>query len=329
MKLTISLLTYNGEKYIPYLLPSLQHQTFKDWELIIMDNNSGDETLKAIRNETINCKLLEQKKNLGFSLGHNKIISWSDSDYVAVINQDLILEPDCLEKLIDFMDQHPQVGACQPKLLYWNFELHDKTNIIDSCGLEIKKNFSVTDRLQGQGDEAPAGQPVFGVSAALAIYRRAALENVKLPLKHNHELAEYFDEDFFAYKEDADLSWRLRLAGWENYFVSQAVAYHDRSISSQHRSFLARRGRQVINKLSYRNQLAMIKKNSFKSLTLKYLWRFLPYEIAKFGYLLLLDRSSLSGLKDYLALRPKWLYKRRYIKKITTIKPKEIEVWLK
>ncbi len=326
-KVTISLITYNGEKYIPFLLPSIQNQTYKDWELMILDNGSGDDTIKAIKNETLLYKLLEQRINLGFAKAHNKIISWSQSEYLLVINQDIFLEPDFIAKLVDFMDQHPKVASVGGKLLYWNFEQHDRTNIIDSCGLEVNNKYHFSDRLQGQGDENPTSQAVFGLSGALVMYRRSALEAVKTPIKNKDGHFEYFDEDFFMYKEDIDLAWRLRLNGWENYFLAEAKAYHDRSLSSRKQSYSDRKSRRMLNFLSYRNHLLMIKKNSFLNLRIKQIFSWLPYEIAKFFYLLLLDRSSLKGLNDYLRLRSRAINKRKYIKKIRTITVADFAAW--
>src|SRR3989338_7817178 len=107
MKLVISLVTYNGQAYIPYLLRSLALQTFKDWELIVLDNNSSDGTVAAIKEAGLRHTLLSQRHNLGFAVGHNRCISWSESDYVMGLNQDIILEPQYLKRLITFLEGHP------------------------------------------------------------------------------------------------------------------------------------------------------------------------------------------------------------------------------
>ncbi len=326
-RLTISLLTYNSAKYIPYLAASLREQTWQDFEIIIWDNNSSDDTLKAIEEEGIKGKILAQRHNAGYSKAHNSVINWSGSEYFLVLNSDLVLDKDYLKNLIAFMDEHKEVGSSAGLLYRWDFADESFTKVIDSAGLIADRRYHFSDRYQGSENTEIESGPVFGLSGAATIYRREALEATKVPKRNNKELFEYFDEDFFLYKEDIDLAWRLRLNGWENYCLTTAIAYHDRSVSQANGRWQRRHGRKIINMLSYRNHLMMIKKNSFTSITLKHLWFIFWYELAKAGYLLLLDLSSLKGLSSYLALRPKMVYKRRYIKKLVCVKAKDMEQW--
>lgn len=325
-RLTISLLTYNSAKYLPYLAACLREQSWQDFEIIVWDNNSDDETLKIIKEEGIEGKILAQRHNAGFSKAHNSVINWSDSEYVLVLNPDVIMDKDYLQNLIKFMDEHQEIGSIAGIMYRWDFANEALTKEIDSAGLVADQRYHFSDRYQGEEREVESG-PVFGLSGTATIYRRQALEATKIPKKNNHELFEYFDEDFFLYKEDIDLAWRLRLNGWENYCLTTAVVYHDRSISQSNSRWHRRQGRKIINMLSYRNHLMMIKKNAFTSITLKHAWSFFWYEVAKAGYLLLLDLSSLKGLSSYLALRPKMVYKRQYIKKLICVKAKDMEQW--
>src|SRR3989339_561244 len=118
-KLTISLVVYNGGKYLPLLFASLKKQTHQNFELIILDNNSTDNTKEIIHNiwknneGLINCSgatyklyLIENKKNIGFASGHNEIFKNSNSEYFLVLNQDVYLESGCLDKLINFLDEN-------------------------------------------------------------------------------------------------------------------------------------------------------------------------------------------------------------------------------
>jgi GT2 family glycosyltransferase len=325
-RLTISLLTYNSAKYIPYLAASLRAQTWKDFEIIVWDNNSSDDTLKIIKEEGIEGKILAQRYNAGFSKAHNSIINWSDSEYVLVLNPDVVLDPNYLKHLIEFLDEHQEIGSIAGLMYRWDFANETMTTVIDSAGLIADHRYHFADRYQGQEIEVESG-PVFGLSGTATIYRRQALEATKVPKRNNKELFEYFDEDFFLYKEDIDLAWRLRLNGWENYCLTSAVVHHDRSISQTNSRWQRRQGRKLINLLSYRNHLMTIKKNAFTSITLKHLWSIWWYEVAKAGYLVLLDFSSPRGLWSYLALRPKMVYKRKYIKKLICVKAKDMEQW--
>ena len=109
-KLSINLVTYNGSKYIPLLFESLKKQTHKEWELLILDNNSQDNTVELIKNElnnfSIQYQLQENKENIGFAGGHNKLYGLSKIDYFLILNQDIFLEPDCLEKIVKFLDEN-------------------------------------------------------------------------------------------------------------------------------------------------------------------------------------------------------------------------------
>ncbi len=327
-KVTISLVTFNNEKYIPYVLSSIAAQSFKDWELIILDNNSADETVKAIHEEALPYKLLEQRHNLGFGRGHNSIINWSAGEYILILNADVILEPNYLQLCIAYMDQHPEVATLSGKLLSWDFQRQEKTNIIDSCGLNIDRRYHVSNRLQGHVDSSKIqSAQVFGHSATAMLVRRSALQHTALP-KFVGSGLEYFDEDFLAYKEDADLAWRLRLAGWEHYCLVTAVGYHHRAASSRRSSFKDRKNRNSINMLSYRNHLCMLKKNSFSSVSARNFLAILFYELEKFIYLSFLDQSSFTGLRQYFKLRARMSKKRKLIKKMTTIPAKDFQVWL-
>jgi len=124
-KLTVQLVVWNGAKYLPYLFASLRKQNFKEWSLLILDNNSADNSVEIIKKELndflIPYKLIENKNNSGFAGGHSEAFRESNSEYVLLLNQDMYLMPDCLKKMVDFLDQHPEAGAATPRLMRWDF----------------------------------------------------------------------------------------------------------------------------------------------------------------------------------------------------------------
>ena len=140
---------------------------------------------------------------------------------------------------------------------------------------------------------------------------------------------QYFDEDFFSYKEDIDLAWRLRLFGWENWLISTTKAYHHRSISKNKNLKVDRQSRGLANKFSYRNHLMMIYKNSFYKNLFKDFFAIKWYEFKKFVYLLLFERSTLVGLKEYFNHIPKLAKKRKYIMKHRKIGADDMYKWFK
>lgn len=326
-KVTISLLTWNGARYLPWLLKSLENQTYKGWELLVLDNASHDQSVATVKEYYPPAKVIQQKTNLGFAKGHNLLVSWSKSDYILFLNQDLMLAPNYLEDAIAFLDKNPNVASVSGKLLYWDFEQSNTTKTIDSFGLKINKNRKVIDWQQGKADYSLDDKEVFGLSGTALLVRRAALENVKLP-KHNDQF-EYFDEDYFSYKEDIDLAWRFRLAGYENWLVTSTVAYHHRSVSKSRSTRADRKNRGMANKLSYRNHLATLYKNSFSSNFWQDLFHIFWYEFKKIIYLTIFERKTLKGLFEFLKLKKKLKKKKIFIKENRILKAEDMRKWWK
>ena len=173
-KVQINLVTYNGEKYLPFCLESVFKQTFKDFKLLIIDNDSSDESVKFIKEKYPQVDLVVNQKNKGFAAAHNQGIAWSRSDYVLLLNQDMVLAEDYLEKIVEFLDNNPKVGAAAGKIYSWDFEKNIKTQKIDSLGLKIFKNHKVADINQGKVDDGSWREPeeVFGVSGSAPVYRK-------------------------------------------------------------------------------------------------------------------------------------------------------------
>ena len=306
---TINLLTWNGSKYLPWLLKSNQEQTFNDYELLILDNGSSDNSVDLVKEHAPNARIVTKKKNLGFAKGHNLLLNWSKSKYVLVLNQDIILEKDYLETLVNFLENHKQVASAPGKLMYWDFENGIKTKIIDSFGLRIDRKRQVIDSYQGQNDFKLDSKEVFGLSGSAILYRRNALDIIGI--EQNHNDYEYFDEDFFSYKEDIDIAWRLRLIGYEHYLVSNTKAYHNRTMSNSTNIKDKRNNNLTANRFSYRNHLMMLYKNSFCKNIFKDFIPFFWYEFKKFVYLLIFERSTVKGLGEFLQKLPKLRKKKK------------------
>jgi GT2 family glycosyltransferase len=333
-KLVVSLVIYNGEKYLPGCLNSLINQSFKDFSLLIINNGSSDNGLAYLKEFYPQLKLVNYKNNIGFARAHNQAISWTKSDYICLLNQDVILEPDYFLNAIEFMDSHPEAAALSGKILAWDFPNQQKTDQIDSLGLKILKSHRVVDIGQGETDQGQYQQieEVFGVSGALPIYRRMALEKIRIQLKNSHP--EYFDELFFSYKEDVDLSYRLRLANFQSFYLPMAVAYHDRTIKGNSNSSGGKmiKNRKERNKLikvySYKNHLLVIMKNEFCLNLFKYFFPIFLYELKKFLYILFFEQNSLGSIPLLMKQRKEILQKRRFIvKNIRTVKPEDLSKW--
>jgi GT2 family glycosyltransferase len=327
-KVAISLVTWNGEKHLEPLMASVFAQTFKDFEILVIDNGSSDGTVSFFEKDYPQIRLIKNQENLGFAKGHNIGIQETQSDYVLILNQDVILEPDFLAQLVEFMDKHKKAALVGGKLL----KLKDKgkTKIIDSVGQKIFKTQQVIELGAGQEDKGQFDEAhqVFGISATAAFYRRLALEEVKIG-------QEYFDEDFFSYKEDVDLNYRLRLYGWEIWYLPPAVAYHDRSAQGVGAGFdLSTIGyRQQKNKFvnfhSYKNHWFVLTKN----LTwYNFFWLFpyiFVYELIKFLYILFFEPKTLKAIPVIFQKLPAMIKKRKIIIKHKKVSNKELFGWFK
>ena len=333
-KLAVHLVAWNGAKYVPYLFDSLRKQTFRDWHLLIVDNNSSDGTAELIKKELSNFfvqhRLIENKDNKGFTGGHNQAFKESDAEYILLLNQDMYLAPDCLEKIVMFLGQHPEAAAISPRLMKWDFP-ENFTDQIDALGLKVYRNRRVVEQYTQQNwpdlkSKLPAVVlPVFGVSGAFPAFRMTAIKSVA------YEDGSILDESYHSYKEDVDLAYRLATGGYKSYVLLDVVAYHDRSAASLKQdddiSALANKKKQSewVKYHSYKNHLMTIYKNEYlQNFILDFPW-ILWYELKKFAYFLLFDRKVLCGLKELFGKN--LTQKRRLIKSIRKISWQEMRKW--
>jgi GT2 family glycosyltransferase len=338
MKVSINIVTWNSFSYLKDCLQSVFNQTMKDFSVLIIDNGSQDETVEFLEKEYGNrLQIIKNEDNQGFAGAHNqgiKIAKENGAEYVLVANPDVILTQNFLEKLISEADKRPDVGSFGGKLLR-KITLAPfakggikEDGIIDSAGLKIFKNRRAVEIGAGEKDIGRYNnkKEVFGISGALVLYRLRALEDVKID-------SEYFDNNFFAYKEDIDLAWRLQLAGWKSLYIPESVAYHYRGATSKEDignigTISIRRGKsQLVNYLSYRNNLFVLLKNDCLSNFLIDFPRIFWYELRKFIYILFCEQKSLKAWVDFYKLRPKMMKKRKIIIAQAKVGRKEIRRW--
>ena len=338
-KISIHLIAWNGEKYLEECLNSILAQTFKDYLLLIIDNGSVDQTVRIIEEQFLpafgeRLRFVKNKENLGFARAHNQAFLWTDSEYVLTLNQDVILEPEFIAQAVEFLDKQAQTGSATGKILRWQFEndgtlkKSEKSDIIDTLGLKIFKSQRVVDLGAGEKDHGQFEEikEIFGVSAPCAIYRRKALDDVRYK-------DEFFDNDFFSYKEDVDLAYRLRWRGWTSFYVPQAKAYHKRSARSQtkekflHKVNLRKNKTQFINYHSYKNHLFVLVKNLSLRIYGRYLLSIKFYEFKKFIYILFFEWPTFIGLKEFFAKLKNIRAKRKFIMANRLIKDEEMRKW--
>ena len=232
---------WNGERFLDLCLSSLRSQTYRDFEIIVVDNGSTDGSVERTRRDFPEVRVIPLKENRGFSAAVNTGILASTAELVALLNNDTEQDPGWLEALVRAADDHPEAGLFASKLVdfYDRRVLDGAGDALRLSGLPYRLGHGERDR--GQFD-APAY--VFSACAAAALYRRVMLDEIGL-----------FDEAFVSYCEDGDLSFRAQLAGYRCFYAPDAVVYHIGSASTGgKRSATATR-------LGTRNSVSLLVKN--------------------------------------------------------------------
>jgi len=287
-----------GALTAPYLagfLNSLAQQTFKDFQIVVYDNTPANELehLNLLPDEVI---VFKGSENVGFSRAYNKLISEAikaRAKYFLVINPDTYLKPEALELLVKGLESDEQLSSVCPKLLKLDFKNNQLTNIIDSCGLVMHPGLGFSDLGQGMIDHGQHNTgAIFGVSGAAGLFRLSALEAVA-------ENGNYFDANFFMYKEDCDLAYRLYLGGFKSKLIPEALVYHDRTASGGNlwERFVKRRDRsRDIKRWAFINQHFLFIKYWSKQSFFNRLAIIIRVKLL-FGYALLLEPHLLACYK--------------------------------
>jgi GT2 family glycosyltransferase len=310
-KVSIIIVTYNSEKDIQKLLPSLLSQTYKNFEIILVDNNSQDRSVELTKNYFSDAKVIKNSENLGFAHAVNQGIKVSSGEFILLLNPDTMFKEDFIEILVKKLKEHPEAGGACGKLLT------EDGKKIDSAGIFFSPFLRHFDRGQGEEPEKYALEVyVFGVSGASALFRRKMLEDVKID-------EEYFDSSFFAYREDADLCWRAQLLGWKFLYVPSAIGFHKRRVFPGKRKELP----AFINMHSVKNRFLMRIKNQTLFLFFTLFFPSLIRDLGIIIYIPLFERTSLKAFKDIFSLLPRALKWRRKIMKKKRVSSLKIIPW--
>lgn len=216
-KICVVIVNWNGEKILDKCLMSIINQSYKNYDVILVDNGSLDSSLK-IATKYRDLEIIKLKENYGFARANNIGIKSAfqkyDSKYICTLNNDTIADSNFLQELVKIALKDIKIGSVQAKLLF-------PDGLIQSAGLLFYNDLCGPDKkgisrgFMEFGSKYNTAIEVFAATAGAALYKREMLEKIGL-----------FDEDFFAYAEDLDLGLRARLAGWKSHYAPLAKVIH-------------------------------------------------------------------------------------------------------
>ncbi len=221
-RVCVVIASWNGIQLLPDCLAALAAQTFRDFEIIVVDNGSVDGSVAWLAAHAPEVRVICNTTNRGFAAANNQGIAASRAPLIATLNNDAIPEPAWLDRLVEAADRLAWAGMFASQI-----SLRGSGGRLDSTGIEVDRAGIAWNRDWKKlgPDRTTATTEIFGPSAAAALYRRTMLDQIGL-----------FDEDLFAYYEDVDLAWRAQWAGWRCAYVPQAVVEHAHSATSGQRS---------------------------------------------------------------------------------------------
>jgi len=212
-RVSVLIVTYNSALTITTVLESLKRQSYRDFEVILVDNASTDSTTGLVdafkAGACFPIKTIYFEDNRGFAGGNNVAYSHAYGEYIALLNPDARAEEDWLRELTDNLDRDRSAGICTSRVLTWD------GSAVDSAGDILLSTLRCFKRESGHSETYKKREYVFSACAAAAIYRREMLDKIG-----------FFDEDFFLQCEDTDLSMRAQIAGWKVLYLPDAVVYH-------------------------------------------------------------------------------------------------------
>jgi GT2 family glycosyltransferase len=258
------------------------------------------------------------------------MIDADSSEYVLVLNPDVVLCPDFIEILVGALERNRRAGSATGKLWRWPPDRPfsacslstppdpQLSRVIDSTGIFLTPNQRHLDRGSGEADSGQyeTVESVFGATGAAALYRRNMLDEVRVG-------GQVFDEDFFAYREDADLAWRAQWMGWRCLYVPGAGAYHVRRVLPERRSSLS----ADINMHSFKNRFLLRTKNLDAGSYLRYLLPITSRDMLALGYVLLREHSSLRAFPLLLRALPRAWAARKALRRRRRTSPAEMRTW--
>jgi hypothetical protein len=216
---SVIVVNWNGKEHLEDCFTSLSLQTYSPLEIIMVDNGSEDSSVEYVKGRFPQVRVIENTCNRGFGSAVNAGFRKASGDYILFLNNDLYLKDNCIEEMLNLLEKEG-CGAVVPKILFFQEKdtINSFGNLINFLGLAYPKYIGEKDRRDMEVEETTCG--------GIFMLKKDLMERLK-----------GFDEDFFIYHEDHDLSWRIRLLGKRLLVNPKAVIYHKYQFSRNPNKF--------------------------------------------------------------------------------------------
>jgi GT2 family glycosyltransferase len=304
----VTIVTFNSSRYLRRCLQAVIKQRDIHLEVVVVDNASTDGTRRILDEFEGSVKVISNTDNVGFAEAQNQAIRSSRSEWVLTLNPDVLIDTNFVRRLVDAGELDPGAGTVCGKLFSIGPGFQPLAERrIDSTGIFFTPTMRHFDRGWHELDRGKYDQPeyVFGACAAAALYRREMIEDVSVS-------GSFFDPDFFAYREDADVAWRAQLLGWRCIYAPSAMGWHVRTMIPGRRSSVA----PVINMHSVKNRFLMRIKNSTGGVYSRYWLPMTLRDLTVIGGCLAVEQRSLPAFwKLAQCWRSAWKQRREIMRR--------------
>ncbi|MDP6978288.1 MAG: glycosyltransferase family 2 protein [Myxococcota bacterium] len=299
---SVGIVNYRTYDDVRRCIESVKRQSHRPVRIVVIDAD-GEAVERGRLHDAFPEVEIEARPNLGFAAGANRALARLHAQgpqpaFTLLLNPDVQLANDYAERMLERLCALPTVGLASGKLL------RPGEAVVDSAGIILPPNRRPRDRGSGEADFGQYNRDarVFAASGAVLMLRTEALRDLEVD-------GEIFDEDFFMYHEDTDLSWRARKLGWQAAYIHTACAIHNRRWRPSHRFSIA----PHVRRHSFKNHYLQIIKNDDWRDFARDLPVILAWEIVRLGYALVRDRAMLPAYLEVARLVPRALRKRAII----------------
>ncbi len=322
---SVVIITWNHAGTLPACLAALTRLEPAPQRVVVIDNASEDGSQKVAAGfaEQLPLQVLHEQHNTGFAAAANRGLLATTTPYVLLLNPDCAPEPDYVAHLLAARQQTGErhIGSLTGKLLRASGPDLRPEPVIDAAGMVVTPAGRHLDRAAGNPDDGSYDLPawVFGGTAAACLYRRTALADVAYPGN------EVFASSFFAYREDAELAWRLQWRGWRCLYVPAAVAAHQRGFRPE----AGRQGHQAVNRLSVRNRFLLRAHCADLAWHLRTFPHWLLRDLLVVAACLTVERRSLPALAEAWRLRRDAMQRRRWVLDRSRVGSRQLSRWFR